>query len=147
MSNIRVFLGVTIVFIQGIIATATPLRIGAFNLQVFGATKASENSTVSVYSKVRMYTLPCMCSTSSIGRLSLRIPNGSLYRIILIPTPPLPHTGRPYRRSSRRFIQCHIVVTCRLLWSAKVNHFISLYFEARFIWSDGVLNYVLPATV
>ena len=79
MSNIRVFLGVTVVFIQGIIATATPLHIGAFNLHVFGATKASENSTVSVYSKVRMYTLPCMCS--SIGRLSLRIPYGSLYRI------------------------------------------------------------------
>ena len=54
MTNIRVFLGVTAVIIQTVLVTATPLRIGAFNLHVFGATKAAEPSTLSIYSRVSM---------------------------------------------------------------------------------------------
>ena len=46
------------VIIQGVLVTATPLHIGAFNLQVFGVSKAAENSTMSIYSRVSMYILP-----------------------------------------------------------------------------------------
>ena len=52
MANIKAILGLTVVFIQGNLVAGTPLRIGSFNLQVFGASKASEESTMSIYSRV-----------------------------------------------------------------------------------------------
>ena len=53
MSNTRVLLGVAVVFIiQAVSVTTTPLRIGAFNLQIYGQTKSSRNSTVSIIGQV-----------------------------------------------------------------------------------------------
>ena len=53
MSNTRVLLGVAVVFIiQAVSVNTTPLRIGAFNLQIYGQTKSSMNSTVSIISQV-----------------------------------------------------------------------------------------------
>lgn len=51
--NSGALLAVTVVLlVQVVLVTATPLRIGAFNLQVFGASKSSQNSTVSVISQI-----------------------------------------------------------------------------------------------
>ena len=48
-------LAVTIVFIiQVVSVTSTPLRIGAFNLQIYGETKSSMNSTVSIIAEVHI---------------------------------------------------------------------------------------------
>ena len=52
MANIKAFLTLTVVYIQAILVAGTPLRIGSFNLQVFGTSKASEDSTMSIYSRV-----------------------------------------------------------------------------------------------
>ena len=61
MTSAGVFLGVTMVIIQGTLVMATPLHIAAFNLQVFGATKAAEPSTMSIYSQVSMYICCHVC--------------------------------------------------------------------------------------
>ena len=37
---------------QTVLVTTTPLRIGAFNLQIYGQTKSSMNSTVSIIGQV-----------------------------------------------------------------------------------------------
>ena len=53
MPNTRVLLAVAVVFIvQAVLVTTTPLRIGAFNLQIYGQAKSSMNSTVSIIGQV-----------------------------------------------------------------------------------------------
>ena len=42
--------------VQVVSVTSTPLRIGAFNLQIYGEIKSSMNSTVSIIAEVRHST-------------------------------------------------------------------------------------------
>jgi len=57
MTDSRVLLGIMLMFTAQAIhsVTATPLRIGAFNLHIFGASKYADNSTVAIISRVSQF--------------------------------------------------------------------------------------------